>query len=97
MKCDRCKKADKHWYMVILWDKLWESIAKKEEYLCPDCIEKALGRKIRTEDLQYCDEAYLLGYHLIPVNVMYSKATNVKYPPISDIMYHQLVKKYEGK
>jgi hypothetical protein len=40
--------------MVILKDAVWLSIAKKEEHLCPDCMEKRLGRRIVWGDLKPC-------------------------------------------
>jgi len=38
--------------MVMIKDKLWLSIAKKEEALCDNCIEKAIGRPIVESDFK---------------------------------------------
>lgn len=52
MKCNTCPTdVNPHENtMIILPDALWLSIAKKEELLCVECIEKRLGRKITLED-----------------------------------------------
>lgn len=49
--CDECKgDVD----MVILHDRLWETIARRDELLCVTCIEARLGRSLRISDLKDC-------------------------------------------
>jgi hypothetical protein len=51
-RCGDCNQ--KNSAMVILQDKVWLGIAKKDERLCYECIERRLRRKILWSDLKPC-------------------------------------------
>lgn len=58
--CDKCGKQ--HFPTVMLHDRLWLSIARKETVLCPDCVEQMLGRPIVFGDLKPCGATDTLHY-----------------------------------
>ncbi len=65
--CDECSAR---WpAFVILLDELWLSICKhKKEFLCVDCIERRLGRRLTWDDLKSCwaTDQIKLGYRILP-------------------------------
>jgi hypothetical protein len=65
--CERCGleyNADK---CVILTDELWNQVScnKKFKFLCLDCIEEILGRRLVKEDLKPCNMNKIMSYYII--------------------------------
>lgn len=47
-----CDKCDKHFEMFSIIDELWLKYYNKKDYICIDCFEKKLNRKITKNDLK---------------------------------------------
>lgn len=50
-ECEDCSWAGDS---PMLHDKLWLTIARKDELLCTGCVEKRLGRHLQPDDLRVC-------------------------------------------
>lgn len=52
--CFDCEKRilPKGWFMVK--DPLWQKYGVEDKFLCMDCFEKRLGRKMDAKDLTKC-------------------------------------------
>lgn len=61
-KCEDCQ-VEIHPFknMVVIPNYIWSTIAESDDFLCPTCIEKRLGRSLTPEDFPYEDVAIYEG------------------------------------
>lgn len=71
--CEQCGKVNPS--MTIVYDALWRKIRKDTEcdFLCMNCMEKSLGRRITLDDLKYYDRECTV---MIPANFKLCKKLN---------------------
>ena len=82
MNCIKCSKSiDPHkGSMVMLDDALWIIVArnagiKKSDSMCADCIELAMGRKIKESDFM---SPQIRHVKIIPCNAMFIDKRKIK-------------------
>lgn len=95
MECKTCGRIN--FPMVILKNPIWLTIAKKKDLLCFECMEKALGRLITSEDLKPCPltEGMKLGATIFartPVNEESTNSWNTYWEERKELPYYQAVK-----
>lgn len=61
----------------MLKEEVWLSIAKKDDILCPNCIEKKLGRNIVVNDFKL--GVFPVLDYKIPCNMIFAEIKGIKY------------------
>ncbi len=82
-RCDQCGCQMTHGREIVLNDKLWTKVVRRSKspwpvhstLLCPECIQKLLGREIVLEDLTSIWTKR--GKNLVPMNYWYIKKSGL--------------------
>lgn len=64
-KCEVCHKPNPDMFRVS--DELWLKHFQPEDFVCHECFEKKLGRKLTLDDLEitpYCNKWFIEKYWL---------------------------------
>ena len=62
--CEDCLKETINHFSIK--DELWYSFCKKDTYICLDCFEQRIGRKVCYDDLKNCQANEHLLKLLVP-------------------------------
>lgn len=91
--CQMCGCPNSQFEMIMVKDDLWKQIESKcgHQYICRNCIEEVLGRKLTLEDIKFYDKDDTV---MIPTNFEICKELNVNSKELRYMTWNEWKSRY---